>query len=310
MKGRNFVLVLLSPMLWTAAILVDKVLTNGKEEDSKPGSLMAICGLFNLMFAAVLFLVIKFTGHSLLDLDHTIPLMLNGILYIAGMWMFLHVLSDEEASRADPWFQTIPVFGAIGAFYMLREMPAWYHIVGIILLVTGGFWLSFHEGKVRFKHIALMLGACICLAVNDNVVATFGRSEEIQSFKDFPSMIPAIFADVSGKALFGLLILSFGKKYREGFALGIKTKFKLQCYSEGFAISADFLFDAAKLIMPIATIQAACCTGPLFTLVGAFFLTKFRPDVMEERVDTKTILHKLGGITLVIIGGVIFAVTT
>jgi hypothetical protein len=179
----------------------------------------------------------------------------------------------------------------------IDEKLAWYHVAAIALLAIGG-WIIKSSGKVSRKVIIFMLIASLLLATNDVIFAKFGRSLD---------MMPAVFCDVMGKALWGLILL-VGPKVRKGFILGLKSKIRLQSISEVLFISADFVFDRAKIIAPVAIVQGIACSQPVFTILGAALLTKFAPKILSEE-QGGAFWKKLGGIILIITGGFVIAIT-
>ena len=294
----EFFLNLIPPMLWAAAILTDKILVKGDGEDSKPAALMAISGFFNLVFGIVILGPLMLFKGQLVELSVALPLMANGVTYVVAMILFLKALSIDEASRVDPWFQTIPAFGIILAFAFIGESLEWYHVAAIVVLAVGG-WVLKSSGRAKGQAIVLMLVASLLLAVNDVVFAKFGRELDT---------VPAIAFDVGGKAFWGLVLLA-GPKTRQGFVIGLRTKLGLQSLSEVLAIVADFLFDRAKLFAPVAIVQGLACSQPLFVLVGAALLTKFLPHLISEDQGS-AFWKKLAGIVLVVVGGSILSITT
>lgn len=285
------------PLMFASVNIVDKFLVHGSEEDSKPGALLAITGLFNLIAASLVGAWMIHIGQSI-KLSLLVPLMLNGIVYVSAMWIYLHVLREEDASRVIPWFQTIPVFGVVGAFIVLQELPRWYELGAIGLLVIGGFILSVKNGVAKRRVAVLMVVASGLVAANDVIFAEFGRQAD---------GAPAIFADMLGKSVFGLIFLVHGPSCR-GFKMGLRTKFGVQSGSELVNIGADMFLDLAKLYMPIALVQAACATQPLFVLVGATIIAKFSSKFSNELEGNQLI--KVAGVILMVVGGAILAAST
>lgn len=285
------------PLMFASVNIVDKFLVHGSEEDSKPGALLAITGLFNLVAATLVGVWMIRSGQSI-ELSLLFPLMLNGIVYVSAMWIYLHVMREEDASRVIPWFQTIPVFGVVGAFIVLQELPRWHELGAIGLLVIGGFILSVKNGVAKRKVAVLMIVASGLVAANDVIFAEFGRQAD---------GAPAIFADMLGKSVFGLIFLAHGPS-RRGFRIGLRTKFGVQSGSEIVNIGADMFLDLAKLYMPIALVQAACATQPLFVLIGATVIAKFSSKFSQELEGNQLI--KVAGVLLMVVGGAILAAST
>ncbi len=283
--------------MFASVNIVDKFLVHGSEEDSKPGALLGITGLFNLIAASLVGAWMVYKGQSI-SIKLLIPLMLNGGVYVGAMWIYLYIMREEDASRVVPWFQTIPVFGIFGAFIVLQELPKWFEIGAIGLLVIGGFALSIKNGVAKKKVAILMILTSGLVAGNDVIFAEFGRQTDAA---------PAIFADMLGKAVFGLMFLC-RRNSRKGFIVGLRTKFGIQSASELVNIGADMFLDLAKLYMPIALVQAACATQPLFVLIGATIIAKFSPKFSEELQGNQWM--KVAGVLLMVVGGAILAAST
>ena len=336
MNIENFFLILLAPWLWASATLTDKMLVSGHGEDSRSDSLMAISGFFNVVTGLLIILpIVLWRGqfHEIVELpmEHIAPLILNGATQTAAMLLFLKALTGEEVSRVDPWFQTIPVWGMVLAYLTINEALAWYHIVAIGVIATGG-WIIMSKGVAGRKVVMYMTTSAFLLAVNDVTFAAHGR--ELHT-------MPAVFLDMSGKAFFGLALLAGQPAAQRGFIVGLRTKFGLQTLSEALFISADFFFDRAKLFAPVALVQGVAAGQPMFTILGATLITRFGPRVMAALVRWKaskfswrnwrswrklfafivlktgiqpfaeeqgvTLWKKFGGIILIVAGGVVIA---
>ncbi len=300
----EFLLTLLPPLLWASATLTDKMLVSGGGDDAKPGALMAISGFFNLLFGTAIILpLLSATGGirvlASLDAATVLPLLLNGATQTAAMILFLRAITLEEVSRVDPWFQTIPAFGIVLAYGVIGERLVWYQWGAIVLLAVGG-WVIKSEGAASWRVVLYMVAASFLLALNDTIFARFGR--EVGG-----GLWPAIFCDVMGKAVCGLVLL-LGPRTRRGFVVGLRTKFRLQTVSEVLFIAADFLFDRAKLLAPVAIVQGIACSQPVFTLLGAALLTRLAPRLIREEQGI-AFWRKFGGIALIVAGGAVLATT-
>lgn len=285
------ILLLLPPALFALANIVDKFLVHGDDEDSTPGALTALSGLFNLIAAVLVTCWVLFRGVQLPQNPFdALALMLNGGTFVLGVWLYLRCIFVEEVSKVVPWFQFIPVFGLIGGLIWLGEIPTTLQCGAIFLLVVCGWFLS---SSHAFGGIApQMLLASALLASNDVVFAEFGRKMETSC---------AIGCDMCGKVLWSSLAL-LAPSARRGFIVGIRTRFKLQASSEVLTIGADAVLDAAKMIAPIAIVQAVCCAQPAFVLVLALAVAPWRPDVLKETMDG-SIAKRAGIIVAMVMAG-------
>lgn len=294
-----FPFLFLAPIIFAINVLIDKKVLTGDHDGAEAGPLAAICGMFNLIGALVLGIGIFLLGGAI-TIVQFLPLMVNGVTYIAAMWLYMAAMKEEEATRVAPVFQIIPAIGLLGDLLILRNVPVWYVILGIFLTVTGSVILNFKKGKIHFSIILLMLGASLMLACNDVVFAKFGRDM---------STSQALFADLSGKALWGLLIL-LKKSYREGFVTNIRINFWLLAFTEILGIGAEAIVDVGKLFFPVSVVQSVDCTQEIFTLVGAVLFSKYLPQFLEEEIGHLTLLQKTVGIIVVVSGGVLITVGT
>jgi drug/metabolite transporter (DMT)-like permease len=284
---------LLPPLLFATTNLIDAKLMR----DYEAGPLMAISGFFNLFVAILLWGYIQIQGITF-SLNDIFPLVLNGIFYIVGSWIYLNVLKTEESSRVVPFFQTIPIYGLIGAYLIIGERLEPIEILGIFILVLGGLLLSIKDGVVRKKMALMMILSSGFIALNDVIFAQFGRESAV---------VVVLFADIAGKALFGLSIL-FNKQHRQGFVAGLRNKFFLQSTNELLFITGDLIFDWAKVIAPVAIVQAMASTQPLFLLILAMIATRFFPSIHKEDFSGFLKWQKILGVLVVVVGGILLSV--
>lgn len=285
-----WLLLILPPLLFALSNILDKHLTTGNGDESSPEMLLVIGGLFNTLLAIPFFLFLLFKGESVVSA----PLILNGVLFTSACWLYFYALKIGETVSVAPWYQTIPVFGLIGSFIFLNEIPTIFQIIGIFLVMLGGFAITSSKNFViNKKIILLMLLSSLLLAINDVTFAYFGREISLGS---------ALFSDILGKAIWGIPFLLLGY-VRRSFVRAIKDKLSIQSINEIIFIVGDAIFDIAKIYLPIALVQATANTQPLFVLLLSIVLYKIAPSYLQEEKES---LHKLRiiGIFIVVGGGV------
>ena len=287
-------LVFLVPILYAFANLADKFLVDGDDDDADPGALLALSGLFSGLFAILFALFIFLTGRSFGDVMSIVMLIGIGGLYYAAMWIYLDMLKVDDSSSVTAWFQVIPMFGAIGAFFILKEMPTWYQIIAIIFLVIGGFMLSYRDGELNKTIIFWMIVSAALVASYDVLFADYGR--DIDEFS-------AIMYMLIGKMIAGFIFLAIDKKAQRGFWIGLTTKIKAQFVSESVNCLADIAIYACMLSMPVLLVQGVSSLQPMFVLVGAMIFGKFFPEI-EEDTEGVNLYRKVGGLILMITGGI------
>jgi hypothetical protein len=158
--------------------------------------------------------------------------------------------------------------------------------------------LNFRKGKIRWDILLLMSGASLLLAFNDVTFARFGREMET---------LPAIFSDLSGKALWGLLFL-IGRRNRRGAAMAIRLHFRLLLLIEVLNLGAEAIFDVGKLFFPVSTVQAVDCTQDIFMLLGVIVFSKYLPGFLREDIRHTTLWQKIIGILVMVFGGILIAI--
>jgi drug/metabolite transporter (DMT)-like permease len=121
----QFLVLIIAPFLYAVVNLIDKLLVEGEEEDSAPRALLGMSGVFAGIFAIPIGLYVFLTGRSFGDLMSVIMLIGISGLYYAGIMIYLNMLKTNDSSSAVSWFQIIPIFGIIGGFAILHEIPQW-----------------------------------------------------------------------------------------------------------------------------------------------------------------------------------------
>lgn len=289
-----YLIVLLPPILFAISNLLDKRLTVGTEADSSPSALMLIGGFFNLVIFLIGVVVVKFLGFSFVL---SWPLFLNGIIFSVAIWLYLKVLKTEDTDRVIVWWQTIPIFGLIGASIFLSEVLSSMTVGAIFLVIFGSIVMSARGISLNRKLIAMMLVASLLIAVNDVAFAFWGRTVGVSS---------AILSDMIGKA-FWCLIFVFAPGAIRGFVAGLKTKLGIQSLAELTFVAGDAIFDAAKIFAPVAIVQSFSATQPLFVFVGGLVLAIFYPKFLGEIFEWRHLKNKILGLILVTVGSVILA---
>ncbi|MCB1101208.1 MAG: EamA family transporter [Kiritimatiellae bacterium] len=288
-------LALLASALCGVANLLDRSLVHGDADEASPMTLLAIGGAIHSVMA--LFLGAWTMPVYGLDPTVFVPLFLNGAIYSLAIWLYLSCLKTEDTSRVVPFFQLIPLFGLVMANLRLGELPTPFDRIGIACLVAGGLALSLKRGVVRGRLALFMILAAGLIALSDVVFAEFGRGHAFSG---------AVFADWSGKGVFGLLALA-SPRARRGFLPGLRSKIGLMLAGEVTYAIGDALFDIAKLVMPVAIAQAAFCSQPLFVYLGVILLASRFPSLREEPTGAGERIRKLTGILLMVAGGIVLS---
>lgn len=291
-----FPFLFLAPLCYAMAILLDKKIVSSCGEEAWLPALLAVGGAFNLLAAIGVGGWMSFAGQGI-NLSDFWPLAANGITYWLAMWAYAAAMQREEASRVAPILQMLPVFGIIADVFVLHNIPGSLATTGIACVMFGCLLLNLRQGRLNKQVLLLMLLATIMLAVNDTIFARFGRGLDT---------MPAIFADLTGKAAWGLLPLLLPRA-RRGFVLGFRKFLLLFALVDTLAIMADGIADVGKLYFPVSVVQAVDCTQEIFMLAGVFLFSHFAPHFLSEELDGTSSVQKLTGCGVVVFGGMLIA---
>jgi len=284
-------LLLLPPVCYALSNILDKHLLSGEGEESSAETLLVIGGIFNVILA-IPFLIYLFVADQQLFVWQ---LFVNGLLFTGAMWTYLTALKYGEVSSVSVWHQTIPIFGILGGLVFLNEILSIFQIGGILLIVFGGIILSLSDKiKMNIKVVLFMLASSLLLTINDTVFAYFGRETSLST---------ALFSDLIGKAVWGILFLVFVHVHRN-IRTAIREKLSIQSLNEIIYIIGDALFDVAKLYLPIAVVQATASTQPVFVLLFSIFLYKYAPQFLNQEKE-KISRIKIVAILIMVIGGML-----
>jgi drug/metabolite transporter (DMT)-like permease len=293
----------MSPWLWTVALvppllygvsnLISKVVAHGDDEDNNSWAILALGAIFDLVIFVPIGLYCYLSlGYLWPSADTFWPLFMNGATFTLAGWLFLQSVKTEDTSNVSALFQTIPAFGIFFGLYGLDEVLSWSVILGIIFLIIGGYCLSFIKGKLPKNVLVMMLLCCVLYAVNDFVIAKYGREVVVAGggLASVKEALPAIMSDLLGKMFFGLIPL-VSYKSRTSFKLAIRSKFKLVAAESVTYTLGDVSFDVAKILAPLAVVQALCCAQPLFILAGVIL---FSVVIRRRLLNKKRQMKRLG----------------
>ena len=307
-----WIVALVPPILYGISNLIDKVIVHGDNVDNNSWAMIALGTVFDLVIIVPLGIYSWIVnGHILPSAGQFIPLFLNGSTFTVAAWLFYESIKREDTSKAVSILQIIPAFGILLSFYGLNEKMGLDILLAIILLTVGGFVVSITKGKINKGMLVAMLLSAALYAVNDYVVAKFGREvltvTDCGFFCSIKEVMPVILADLFGKLFFGLISL-LGRKQRTSFILGFKTKLKLVALGSVVYGAGDVVYDIAKIFAPLALVQALGCTQPVFVLIGAVALSFFYKNFPQEEVDGKSLFRKSFGVVMMVAGGILLVI--
>lgn len=287
------------PVLWAASTHVDKYLVERYFRHSSVAVLMVFTALIGLLMLPF----ILFWGPDVLALGSkdAAVIAFSGALYMGAMQFYLQALQTNEASVVAPFFQAGPLFGYALAYLVLGETLNRLQLGGGALIVTGGLLLSIHPGagRVRFKLVALMLGATFILAVSSVIFKVFAVQDEFWN---------TAFWTYLGEALYGFFILALPAQRRlflgllrthTGAVLSVNAANELINLGGGLGVRY------ALTLAPLSLVQAIGSTTTLFVFLFGVLLSLFLPKLGREDLSPKNLTQK-GVAALLIAAGVYF----
>lgn len=293
-----FFIALVGPALWAANNHIDKYLLSRLLKDNGPGALFIFSALASTFVAPLVFLA----KPTVLFVTATQALAMGtvGVLGILGFFFYFYALQKNDASTVVPFFQLQPVIALVLAFIFLQEIPALPQILGMFLVVAGGFLLSLEmvEGKTRFKAsmVVLMVIASLALVSGSVLFKSVALASDYWT---------ATFWSLVGTALIGFIFLLYSP-YRHAF-LGALTgntalSLTLNGLNEAISLTAGLIFSFATLLAPLALVQGVNAAQPLFVLAYGILLTFFFPHISEENLSRRHVVQKVLAIILMAVG--------
>lgn len=235
-------------------------------------------------------------------------LIIAGIFFAFYLWMLFWALDDSAASRS--FVLVGAVFTLVTfllAFLFLKERFDFLSIGGILLLLNGGFLVSYQPQKKEFFgawwKLVLAGIAFAIFSILFNYAFSFisQKGQEVFISGYIYSRIGVVGT---------ILIMFLFRKYREPVLLALKEKGTSQSITNlGWTISvktfsgiANFMLNYAMSIGEIAKINALSAAQYLFIFLMSFFLGfKFR-QVFDEDLSFKSLAYKAIGSIFVILG--------
>lgn len=296
----SWLLVALVPSaLFAVSNYLDKYLIERYFKDQGNGALIifsSLIGIVALPFILFFDLSALYVGPVAAGL-----ITLNGMLYVIGLLPYFASLRDEDASVAVPLWQLIPVFGYVLGYFILGETLLPLQIGAGLLVIIGALLLSLDLSTER---ISLKWRTFLLMSLSSLLMALNGVGFKLLALD--LSYGATIFWDCVGLIVMGLLYLVFApvsrREFIEVFRQNSKGALTLNGINEVVNIFAMFILNYALLLAPVALIFLANAAQPLFVLIFGIILTLLFPGVIQESLDRKTLLHKVGAIVVLAIG--------
>ncbi|MFA6461171.1 MAG: EamA family transporter [Candidatus Woesearchaeota archaeon] len=100
-----------------------------------------------LISFVILFTISLIRGIPTFNLTFILAILANAILDIISIKLYLKALKYTDLSLAMPMISFTPIFLILTSFIILRELPSYLGLLGILLIVIGSYLLNFKKGK-------------------------------------------------------------------------------------------------------------------------------------------------------------------
>ena len=287
------------PVLWAVSTHFDKYLVERYFKHSDVAVLLlftALCGLLTLPFIAYYERAIFEPSATSIAL-----IILSGVLYMGATLFYLHALQSDEASVVAPFFQTVPLFGYLLAYFVLGERLSGVQVTGGILIVVGTLIVSVRFGqkarRFKLRLVLLMLCCGLAAAVSGLIFKLFAIEVAFWT---------TTFWMFVGEAIFGAALLAVRSYRREFIAVLHKNTsalLSINASNELINLGGGLGNRYALTLAPLSLVQAVGSTTTLFVFAFGILLSLFFPRVSRESLSPRELAQK-GAAAILVAGGV------
>jgi drug/metabolite transporter (DMT)-like permease len=294
-----FFIALVGPFLYAICNHTDKYLISKYIHENKVGALIIFSALFGIFVLPIIFFINPLVlGVSL---GQGVILVIIGILVVLSILCYLYALQIDEATFVVPFYQIIPIFGFVLAYFILGETLTKTQILASLAILVGALILSFdiQDQKIHFKKkvVLLMTLASFLYAVSD-VLFKFVAIERGFWVSTFWTLV--------GKVFIGIIFIIFISSYRHEFFTLLKNAkgriLGLNSMNETLTIVADMTTQYAILLAPVALVLMVNGFQPLFVFIIGLGLTLFFPHISEEKIQKKHLIQKIAAVLIMLAG--------
>jgi drug/metabolite transporter (DMT)-like permease len=286
------------PVLWAISTHFDKYLVERYFKHSD----VAVLLLFTAFIGVLALPFIAFYEPTVFQLDATsiALIVLAGVLYMGAMLFYLRALQSEEASVVAPFFQAVPLFGYVLAYFILGETLSTMQMAGGALIIVGTLIVSVRLGQdVRvFKtRLALLMLACgLAAAISGLIFKAFAIKVEFWT---------TTFWMFVGEAAFGaalLLVGTYRRQFTDLLRANTAALLTVNGSNELINLGGGLGNRYALMFAPLSIVQAISSTTTLFVFAFGVALSIALPRLARETLSPGDLLQKGAAAVLVALG--------
>lgn len=286
---------LLSPILYTAVVLVDKYIV--EKQIQNIWGLPIYTTLLGLLFGTVFWLL---GGRALLPLTDAGLILLTGALTIWGSIFYFKAMTQDTSSNIVILFQMQPVIVLFLSWLLLGEVITPRQLGGFIIILTTAIVLS----MPRNTNPGIRLSPAFFWVLFADLL--WGLASIIFKFvAETGDFLTSAAYESWGIFIGGILAAAAFPRIRTDFRATL-------AHGPGFlaTISAnESLFVVAKLAQlfaitlgPVALVVVLGSAQIVFTMIAASILTVFAPRIFKEDLTTSHLLRRAMWVIILILG--------
>lgn len=283
---------------WAIVNHFDKHLVN-KYFNGGVGAMMIFTAFVNSIFLPfILFFNRQILGTPLLQ---ALIASSVGACYVIGSIFYLYALRKEETTSISIlWQFSVPITYFLG-YIFLRETLSTNQMIGSSIVLVGGLitMIKINNRKFTMKSdiLLFMITAVIIHSSSSLIFKAFAINFDFWT---------AIFFEILGALITGVLLVILHKSYRKEFIIAISTNrtkvFTLNFINEFMQISANTLFRYATMLAPLTLVQVTNSLNSPFVFIIAVILSIFLPNISNENFSKFAVAQKILGVIVVSFG--------
>lgn len=286
-----FTLALIPPIFWAISNIVDSYIS--KDSGRNIWENLIIVNLSKIPFLIVFGCVILWKWVSL-GWTALLWWMLLGALYTFAVLIYLIILRKEDASLALPLYEIGPIWTMLLGFIILSEIPTWYSLIWILIIIFWGYvlsreWWNSHrvqQGMIMVFWLVLVSSFLFNITY---VLFKYAHGDV--------SLYELFFFQYIFQALFSVILWVIANKiyYKKNNIQWGKSIWILSVIWESIGIFGTFLIMFSFIGWPVGVVSALGATHMIWVLCMSFILSRLYPQYFSEKWDRETGYKKILG---------------
>ena len=283
-----------TPTLYSVSNFVDKFLIEKRIKDP-----MAITALACIASGVLGVVIGIFTGFVNIGFAQILILIFAGILLTFYLIPYFEAMKLEDASRVVPLFQFIPVFTLILSTVILKETLSAKQILGLLLVVSAGLFISAEKIEGRMFRPRKSLYFMLLASFMYGLVGILFRFVVKEA-----SFWTTLSYEYIGTGVGGMLLFLIPKvrKNLQNQISSIKSSAGIITFNNGIAIAAQMSESYALSLAAVPLVNIIGSIQPAISLVEGVILTKKFPHLIQEDITKAVVTHKFIAIIIIFIG--------